>query len=147
MKTLPNESLECLNQRCATASLTKYCQKNGFTIVTGYEKAQPMHLRVRMDQSCIRSSLNAYVVLADKNEKRYFIVSDMYEGLIGQFDFSEFDETINRELTPEEKDERKYRNEYGPLFTEFLIAGVMVVRQYDADGWMFHAPKPLKKKK
>lgn len=146
MKTLSFETVECLKQQVATSALVNYCAKNGYTIVEGYEKAQPMHVRVRMTRNSMRLSINCYAVLGDKKDKRHIIVFDMFEGRIAHFDFAEFDETTTSQLSREEFLARDGRNEYGPLFTEFHIADVPVVRKYDADGWMYHAAVTNKKK-
>lgn len=147
MKKLPIKTVECLKQQVATNALADYCAHSGYTIKEGYEKAQPMHVRIRMTASLMRSSINCYAVIAESKDKEYIVIFDMYEGLIDQFDFSGFDKSTTEQLSPEEELERKKRNEYGPLFTEFSIADVPVVRKYDADGWIYHAPATSKKKK
>lgn len=148
-KNLSFETLECLKQSVSQTALDLFCKRNNYKIDPEFSTAMPLHLRVRMDKSGIRTSLNCYAIVAERDGKRYFIVFDMFEGNITRFKFDDFYkvEKDNVELSEEELKHRQDFNEYDDLPKTFSIWDIPVYRNVDADGMIYYAPKPEKAKK
>lgn len=148
-KELTSETLQALNQTIAQKNLTAYCKKNGLTPSGEFEKATALHIRVYLDKSNFRSSFNCFAVTAtEKDNEKYLVISEMFQGKIAQFHFDNFFETLEdgQKVSKGELKEREDSNEYSLLRDSFSINDVTVYKNIAPDGSIYYAPKVEKKK-
>lgn len=128
-KKLSEETLRCLSLAFAQPFLLKACKSYNIT-PTG--QCQPLHLRVRMGEDKIRSSLNAYGIEGvDSDGKEWLVVSDMYEINAARFAMVDFKNDVHSKEV---------------ITAPFTISSITVKPNKDANGLLKFTPVYPKKK-